>query len=987
MTAADITPGTFLSTFRIDALIGRGGMGVVYRAFDPELNREVALKVIAPELSSDEAFRERFLSEIEVAASLEHPHVCPVYRAGEAEGELYVCMRLLESGSLAQRLSAQGPLEPVQAVALLGQLASALDLAHARGLLHRDVKPENVLLDEEGSAYLVDFGLAGVLWQPEEESLLVGTLAYLAPERCRGEHALAASDLYSLACLAHYLLTGRPPYIAEHEAALLYAHLRLEPPSLEEHGLARLDPVLQKALAKDPTKRQASCSAFAAALAEALARPEPSGAEDWPEHLPRPATRLVGRARELAELGGLLGASGTRLLTLTGPGGTGKTRLCLQLAAAAAPAYPDGVYWVSLAPLQEPAHVLSAITQALDVSEEPQTNLRDTLASTLEGKHLLLCLDNCEHLLPEIASDIAQLRDLRSGPTLLCTSRERLDLIAEQLYPVPSLAQVDAIELFCERARALDPSFPSDDPAIAALCAHLDSLPLALELAAARTSLFTCAELLARLSEHLDLLKGSREHDPRHRTLSATIDWSYELLRDDEQRALRALSVFAGGCTAEAAAEVAGADPDSLHSLISKSLLRTRESPAGRRYWMLETIRQYAAERLAEAGEEEGVRERHLAYVVELATRAEPILEGADVTDAVAALEGESANIRMALLGAAKARPAQALEIIAALRRFWIHGGSGSQEAYDVLTAVLDSRPEVPDELRTRALITTTALCLRHGNYNDGRAPIEEAVALARDLGNQRLLARALNAHGLIAFRTGLRDGAESSWAESMELDRESGDMLSYAKTLSNLGSLYREKGDVQRSRSLQEEALTALREADRPIEVAISLENLSRVVLELGDNHMARVHALEALDIAEARHEPFLVIHAHSLLAEIAIAEGDTPATRHHLLAAVELCDIHTDAMALWNVLESCGELCYSEGALDEAVQMFGAAESLAAGGWSGPTGSNLRESTLAEIETRVGRDVVERELAIGKALSMDQALAMASNLLRTQS
>ena len=977
--------GRELAGYRIDAVIGRGGMGVCYRAFDPELQRPVALKVIAPELAQDPAFKERFLREIEVAASLEHPHVCPVYRAGEEAGELYLCMRLLEAGSLAARVSAQGPYLAEQALALVTQLASALDLAHARGLLHRDVKPENVLLDHEGNAYLVDFGLARAIWADDEEVLFAGTLAYLAPERCQGAPALAASDQYALACLFHFLLTGSPPFSAEHEAALVYAQLRSQPPSLTEHGLGRLDPVLAQALAKDPGERFTSCSAFAGALGEALARPERPGGEDWPASLPRPATRLVGRSRELRELEALL--ADRRLVTLTGPGGTGKTRLALQVAAETASTYPDGVVWVSLAPLRDPAYLLPQIAQALALSESPQQSLRETLHESLAGKRALVCLDNCEHLLPEIASEIAQLRDLAGGPSLLCTSRERLDLQAEQLYPVGSLADKEAVELFCERARALDPSFAADDPAIAALCARLDSLPLALELAAARTSLFTCAELLARLAEHLDLLKGSREHDPRHRTLSATIDWSYALLEEDEQRALRAFSVFAGGATAQAAAEVAGADPDTLHSLISKSLLRTRESPAGRRYWMLETIRQYAAERLAQAGEEEGVRGRHLEYVVDLATRAEPLLEGADVTNAVAALEDESANIRTALLGAVEAQPGPALEIIAALRRFWIHGGSGSQEAYDVLTEVLDARPDVPAELRTRALITTSSLCLRHGNYGDARLPLEEAVALARGIGDARLLARALNAHGLIAYRTGVHEVAESSWIESMELDRESGDQLPYAKTLSNLGALYRDKGDLEASRSLQEEALVALRAADRPIEMAISLENLSRVVLELGDNHMARMHALEALEITEAHHEPFLVIHAHTLLAEIALAEADTSAAGAHLFAAVELCDIHTDAMALWDFLETCAELGYAEGAFDAAVQIFGAAEALAAGRWSGQKGSNVRDTTLSEIENRIGRDRVERGLSAGRAFSMEQALTSARSLLRKQS
>ena len=292
-----------------------------------------------------------------------------------------------------------------------------------------------------------------------------------------------------------------------------------------------------------------------------------------------PATAFLGRERELGEVVSLLRRDDVRLVTLTGPGGTGKTRLAVQAAAEVADRFPDGVWWAALAPLRDPTLVLTTLMQALAVKEQPGQPLFETLATALAGKRSLLLLDNVEHLLPDAAADVARLRDL-GGPTVLVTTRERLQVEGEHTWPVPSLGDEDGVTLFVVRAQALEPSFVAT-PSVAELCERLDNLPLALELAAARTVVFSPEQLLERLGQRLDLLRGGRDADPRQQTLRATIEWSYELLGADERQLFRGLSVFAGGCTYEAAEAVCAADPDTLQSLLDKSLIRRRDSEAG----------------------------------------------------------------------------------------------------------------------------------------------------------------------------------------------------------------------------------------------------------------------------------------------------------------------------------------------------------------------------------------------------------------------
>jgi predicted ATPase/class 3 adenylate cyclase len=387
-------------------------------------------------------------------------------------------------------------------------------------------------------------------------------------------------------------------------------------------------------------------------------------------NLPVPATPFLGRETDLADVARLLTGDGARLVTLTGPGGTGKTRLALQAAAESAEHFPDGITWVPLAPLRDAALVLPTIAGALAAKEEQGLSLRDALSATLSGRRCLLVLDNAEHLLPGVTEELTVLRGI-DGPSLLVTSRERLQLQGEHVYGVAPLNEEDAVRLFLERSAMLGVELERS-PIVVELCDRLDDLPLALELAAARTPLFSPEQLLERLGARLDLFKGGRDADPRQQTLRATIAWSHELLDEDERRLFRRLSVFVGGCSFERAEAVCEADPETLQSLLDKSLVRRRDTTEGPCFWMLVTIRDYAAERLDESGERLLVEDRLIDAAVEFARGAEPAWRVGNTDEWVDRFALDRDNLRRAIAVALERGDSRrALSISALLGWLW----------------------------------------------------------------------------------------------------------------------------------------------------------------------------------------------------------------------------------------------------------------------------------------------------------------------------
>jgi predicted ATPase len=571
-------------------------------------------------------------------------------------------------------------------------------------------------------------------------------------------------------------------------------------------------------------------------------------------NLPRPASSFVGREQELARV--LAGFEhGARLVTLTGPGGSGKTRLAIEAATTLVPQFKAGVFWVGLASLRDPELVTETIAQTVGA--------KDGLAEHIGERELLLLLDNLEQVI-EVAPDLSALVRACPNLRLLVTSREMLRIDGEVEYSVPPLAEPEAVALFCERA----PTEPSD--AIRELCARLDNLPLAVELAAARTKALSPAQILERLSQRLDLLRGGRDADPRQQTLRATIEWSHDLLSDEEQRLFRALSVFAGGCTLEAAEVVSDAELDTLQSLVEKSLVRFTNE----RYWMLETMREFAGERLAEHPDA-GLPRRHALWFLTLAEAAWGVSGTAEHPDRLDALERDHANLRVAVDWAiAAGETAMAVRFGEALWEFWyvrghlVEGDTALRTLVelDAIGAELHHAwvtfgsgtiarargdPERASELHAEAFrkfdrlgvvagmgssLTDRAADLwALGDVRAARASIERAIAILREAGPDRQLGHALNNYSYLLSQDGRYEEAAAAATDALDVLRGVGDRWAVAVTIGSLAVAELGAGRLERARVLFSTQLTESAAVSSVLSSSEALEGLASIEARTG--------------------------------------------------------------------------------------------------------------------------------------------------------
>jgi predicted ATPase len=660
-------------------------------------------------------------------------------------------------------------------------------------------------------------------------------------------------------------------------------------------------------------------------------------------HLPAPATALVGRAKELSELVALLRQESPRLLTLTGAGGSGKTRLALQAAAGVVDRFPDGVFFVGLAPLSDPQLVPSTIARRLEVQESAGRPLLESLKEHVRDKRLLLLLDNFEHV-DEAAPVVSELLAEASGLKVLLTSRALLHLYGEHEYPVPPLNEPEALELFATRARAVRKGFDLDGTKsqVVELCRSLDCLPLAIELAAARSGELSPAEMLDVLPHRLELaVEGARDVPVRQQTLRATIEWSYGLLAESERGVFARLSVFAGGCSLEAAQSICDADLSELASLVEKSLLETEQPGGEARFGMLETIREYAAEQLEASGAAATVRGRHAEHFLELAEEADPELDaGAEQSIWLERLALEHDNMRAALAWlASSGEPELEMRLANALKNFWFVQGHLS-EGRRWLEGAL-ARGEAPKAVRAYALTALGQLVYRLGAFEEAKFALGESLDLYRELEDPTGIARSVGELGSVAVFEGDYERALSLYEESAAFFRSAGDRMRLASVLGNMGAVANYQGDYERGRPLVEEALALHREFGAKDDMAITLHNLGSVAVQEGrySDGAALLHeSLElSRDLAYREQAAFTLAR----LAQLASAQDDRERAARLLGAA--------DA-----VFEDVGVPLYG----DE---------------------KEIYERTMAGLRSHLGEDKFESKRSEGRALGLERAIELA--------
>ncbi|MFC1572256.1 protein kinase [Candidatus Eisenbacteria bacterium] len=911
--------------------VGEGAFGETFRARDPRLERMVALKILRTPSSigpgSTEAPESReVIREGVLLARVRHPNVAAVYGAEEHEGRAGLWMEYIEGQTLEALLRSQGRFGERETVGIGLDLSRALAVVHGVGIVHRDLKTQNVMREEGGRIVLMDFGV-GLDLQKERETArgLVGTLPYMAPELLLGEPATVRSDIYSLGILLYRILTGDFPIesdsVKELRASLKAGRsgrLRDARPDLS----GEFTYVIDRCLSLQPKDRFETAGELESVLMRLAGSPRTRAKEGATEagsdlptssstNLPRLPSTFVGRGRELAAVQQLV--EHNILVTLTGSGGCGKTRLALEVARQMMSHFPDGVWLVDLAPVNSETLVPSSVALALSVKEVPQRSVSETLVDLLEQKDLLLVLDNCEHLLEGTARLVNQL--LRACPRfrILSTSREALAITGEMTYRVPPLSipdssdraslleigEAEAVHLFIDRAQGVNAGFRLTEQNamdVVRVCRRLDGIPLAIELAAARVKAMGVAEIASRLDDRFRLLTSkARTGSSRHRTLHATIDWSHELLSDQERILFRRLSVFAGGCTLDALEVVCAGNGienrevlDLIAHLVDKSLVyldMERSQRTGQsRYRMLETIRLFAGDRLASSGEAVGIKRGYRHHYATFSERSERELHGPDQVRWLCLLDSEHDNMVSALRPVAHEAEdvGPQLRLASALGKYWSVRGHFQMalEHYEELLS--EPKAQLRTEARARALYWASHMAMWL-ELPRSRQLAEESLAISRELGNEKLIAAALGRLGVVIYEQletggeGSVDVAKSHLETSLRISRERGDPLCASYALDHLAMIAHAMGDMSTAKTYVEDSLKVSRELGNLGAMGESLGELAQAAHRSGDEDRAKRLAGESLSIARKLGDRMAIVFALSVLARSEDATKDS--------------------------------------------------------------------------------------------------------------
>lgn len=957
-TPADMSVPGRIGPFQIEAEVGRGGHGVVYRARDERLDRLVAIKAIAPGITSDDARMARFRDEARIIAQLNHPHIAQIHQLLEEEGRTYLVLEHVAGQPLAHVMKS-GSADVEAILRLMAQVADALDSAHAHGIIHRDLKPDNILVTHDGVAKVLDFGIAYVapkaadteaptlVGAPVVDSGMAGTPGYMSPEQCRGETADVRADIFSFGCVLYECLCGQPAIGGRTAADRIASTLTVEPdfarlPTGLPDGVGSL---VRSCLARRIDDRLGAIHDARLVLREASApalgeRPEPSAqpATEAPmrNNLPRQHDQFVGRRDEVAQLIQVLDERS--LATLVGPGGCGKTRLAIEVARRVLQRFDGGAWVVELA-TSDAARVPSVVAAALGIQDESGKSAVDSICAHIGESPVLLVLDNCEHV-RDAARDVASaLSERCPGLRVLATSREPLGAPGELAWRVPSLGvpgkargagplaatpssvsvtpptatpsrtptggwalddllSCESVVLFVDRAREVRPSFTLSEAnagPIASICRRLDGIPLAIELAAARIGVLSAEQIEQHLDDRFRLLRTTSGRPERHQTLRAAIDWSYQMLDEHSRGVLQRLAVFKEGCSLEGACAVLGPDADLFETLDVLTIL------ADKSLLNSEHAGPAARYRLLET-----VREYALG-------RLEDDGELADATANRTRYYAQlAADARVGLVG-----PQQVA---------WLEKLEACGE--DLLDAIDQAATQDP-RVAQRICADVWRFWWIRGRMRVGLIACQRVCDADQSPTASR--GDALYAGGALAWAVGELDLAWALQHESLATQKQLDDHRGVASSLNSLGLIAKDRGDVTSAVQMFSESLAIKRELRDVRGIAMSLNNLG-VAARLADRLVeAKAHYAESAEILRTLGDLRAMARSLMNMSEIALKTDDLEAAHQGFEEArarfEETSDQQGIAMASANlsaVVQAQGRPAHAGVPLAEAITIY---------------------------------------------------------------
>ncbi len=860
--------------YRLERKISsKGSFGDLWLATDTFLDRFVAIK--CPKAAHDPGLRERFLAEARMLARLNHPNITQIYDAlfDEGENRFYLVMEYVDGKDLAEIIRAGTPLPLDIVLDIAMGILRALSYAHGQGIVHRDVKPANVMIADD--VKLTDFGLANLKAILQRRTdFIAGTVAYMSPEQIEGRAIDGRADLYSLGVTLFEMITGgRLPFDCADRDEMLKAHLNVVPIPLSTFAPTIppvLEQVIMRLLAKDPEDRYPSAEALMDVLDSIHVGPKLS-------NLPVQLTPFVGREAVLAEIKDRLQDPDCRLLTLVGPGGSGKTRLAVKAAAAQLDRYPHGVYFASLAPLQSVEAIVPTVAQALSFSFHEEGEPQQQLLDYLSQKTMLLIMDNFEHLLDGVGL-VTEILKTAPDVKILTTSRARLNVQGEHLFPVagmdfpaltpgPSpvfgrgepknIAQYSAVKLFLSSARRTQPSFePTADNLtdVVQICRLMEGMPLGIELAAGLVQMLTPAEIAAEIGQSLDFLEADlRDVPERQRSMRAVFDHSWHLLTEREREVFQGLSVFCGGFTRQAAQRVTGASLRELMALVDKSLLHRTATPSatlrtGGRYEMMhELLRQYAAEKLETLGGADAARDAHSAYYAEFLHQREADLKGRRQLEALDEIEADFENGRAAWNWALKQKNYTAISQSLRSLGWFCEFRSRNQEYEELFQRAREQLAPGPDDEPhpVWGRILVAEFYARHHEVDS--AQIERGLAIVQKHSDLEAIAVGVRTLGEVAFDADDYAEALSFYEESLAISRDLDDSFNIAAALYRLAETYRLLGQPDKAITSARQSLDLSREIGDRFWAASSLADTGVIALYTGNYTEAEGYLREA--------------------------------------------------------------------------------------------------------------------------------------------